>query len=534
MATTTSPAPVRSGPPAPPAPVARWAAALAGALAAAVALAVTAVADGFSPRMPSVVAAVGQNIIQLTPGWLTREGIEAAGTADKPILLVTIVVACVALGARVGTVAARRPAVAPIGFGVAALVGVWSTRAVPGTPLLGALVTALVAVAAGVVTLRLLLAHAPHRTPLAGEGPDAGPVTAADPLERRRFLGLAAGAGAAVAVFAATGRVLGRAVTDAAQRVGITLPAAADPVAAPAAGTSLEVAGLSPLVTPNADFYRIDAALQVPVVDLASWRLGIEGLVDEALSFSFDDLLAMPLVERHITLSCVSNEVGGDLVGTAKWLGVPLPALLERAGIDPSATQVVGRSVDGFTVAFPLELALDGRDALVAVAMNDEPLPFIHGFPARLVVPGLYGYVSATKWLSSIELTTDDVDPYWIVRGWAREGPVKTQSRIDVPRSGDVPAGRTAVAGVAWAPTRGIEAVEVRLDEGRWQEARLADSLGVDTWRQWVYEWDATPGEHTIEVRATDGEGDTQTGRRVPVFPDGATGHDRIFVTVTG
>ncbi|MBA2495660.1 MAG: molybdopterin-dependent oxidoreductase, partial [Acidimicrobiia bacterium] len=352
-------------------------------------------------------------------------------------------------------------------------------------------------------------------------------------LERRRFLGLAAGAGAAVAVFAATGRVLGRAMTDAAQRVGITFPAAADSVAAPAAGTSLEVAGLSPLVTPNGEFYRIDAALQVPVVDLSSWRLGIEGLVDEPLSFSFDDLLAMPLVERHITLSCVSNEVGGDLVGTAKWLGVPLPALLERAGIDPSATQVVGRSVDGFTVAFPLELALDGRDALVAVAMNDEPLPLIHGFPARLVVPGLYGYVSATKWLSSIELTTDDVDPYWIVRGWAREGPVKTQSRIDVPRSGDVPAGRTAVAGVAWAPTRGIEAVEVRVDEGRWQEARLADSLGVDTWRQWVYEWDAAPGEHTIEVRATDGEGDTQTGERVPVFPDGATGYDRIFVTVT-
>jgi DMSO/TMAO reductase YedYZ molybdopterin-dependent catalytic subunit len=303
-----------------------------------------------------------------------------------------------------------------------------------------------------------------------------------------------------------------------------------------AAGAELDVPGLSPLFTPNADFYRIDTALSVPRVDPARWSLEVRGMVDEPFTLSYDELLALPHVEADVTLSCVSNMVGGDLVGNARWQGVPLHVLLERAGVRPGATQLLGRSVDGFSAGFPTELAVAIPEAMVAVAMNGEPLPADHGFPARIVVPGLYGYVSATKWLQAIELTTfEAVEGYWIPRGWAREGPVKTQSRIDVPRpSSTVPAGRTAVAGVAWAPTRGIERVEVQVDDGAWVEARLADALHVDTWRQWVHEWEATPGRHTLAVRATDGTGETQTAERTPVAPDGATGRHTIEVVVEG
>jgi DMSO/TMAO reductase YedYZ molybdopterin-dependent catalytic subunit len=303
------------------------------------------------------------------------------------------------------------------------------------------------------------------------------------------------------------------------------LPAAAD----------LGIEGLPPFQTPNADFYRIDTALTVPQVDPATWRLRVTGMVDRELELTFDDLLGRPLVEADVTLTCVSNEVGGGLIGNARWLGARLADLLEEAGVQPGATQLVGRSVDGFTVGFPTEVALDGREALVAVGMNGEPLPIEHGFPARLVVPGLYGYVSATKWLAEIELTTwEAFDAYWVPRGWAKEGPIKTQSRIDVPASlAAVPAGPTAVAGVAWAPTRGIERVEVQVDDGRWAPARLAAPVGEDTWRQWVYEWDATPGGHTLRVRATDGTGQLQTEERAEPIPDGASGWHTIQVRVT-
>ena len=240
-----------------------------------------------------------------------------------------------------------------------------------------------------------------------------------------------------------------------------------------------------------------------------------------------------------MTLSCVSNEVGGDLVGNAIWLGVPLLEILERAGVQEGATQIVGRSVDGFTAGFPTEVALDGRPAIVAIGMNGEPLPAVHGFPARLVVPGLYGYVSATKWLGEIELTTlEAFDAYWIPRGWAKEAPVKTQSRIDVPRGGrTIAAGQVAIAGVAWAGIRSVGRVEVRMrasgaEPGEWREARLGTALSQSSWRQWVYEWDAAPGDYRIEVRATDGAEATQTSERRPPAPDGATGHHAVSVKV--
>jgi DMSO/TMAO reductase YedYZ molybdopterin-dependent catalytic subunit len=289
------------------------------------------------------------------------------------------------------------------------------------------------------------------------------------------------------------------------------------------------------VITPNESFYRIDAALSVPRVDLPEWSLTIKGMVDRPYAISYADILDMRMVERYVTLSCVSNPVGGILVGNAKWLGVPLTEILDRAGVQPDAEQIVGRSVDDFTVGFPVEAAYDGRDALLAVGMNDEPLPFEHGFPARLVVAGLYGYVSATKWISEIELTRwDDFDAYWVPRGWSKEAPVKTQSRIDTPPSGaQVPVGTRKVAGVAWAPDRGIAKVEVQLGgDAEWVEADLSESLSDSSWRQWSIDWDAATGPYVIRVRATDGEGNLQTDEVVPPAPNGATGWHTIETVV--
>ncbi len=348
---------------------------------------------------------------------------------------------------------------------------------------------------------------------------------------RRAFLTWSAGATAAATVGVAASRALrGRygSVTE-----GIELPAPAQSVPLPGS-QPFSVPGLSEYVTPTADFYRIDTALFVPRVSTDGWSLTIHGMVDHPFELSYEDLLAMPMVEEPVTIACVSNEVGGDLIGNAVWRGVPLPMLLERAGVQSGATQIVGRSIDDFTVGFPTELALDGRTALVAVGMNGEPLPSKHGFPARLIVAGLYGYVSATKWLRDIVLTRlEDFDAYWVPRGWSKEGPIKTESRIDVPRDGaSVSSGRVAVAGVAWAPTRGITAVEVQIDDGSWQRARLGEVANDNTWVQWLYDWDAPPGGHQLSVRATDGTGQVQTSDSSPPAPNGATGYHSRTVTV--
>ena len=257
-------------------------------------------------------------------------------------------------------------------------------------------------------------------------------------------------------------------------------------------------------------------------------------MVDREIALGFDDLLARPMIERDITIACVSNEVGGPYVGNARWIGAPLADLLREAGVHPDASQIVSRSSDGFTIGTPTAIVMDGRDAMLAVSMNGEPLPLEHGFPVRMLVPGLYGYVSAMKWLVDLELTTlDAYDAYWIERGWAKEAPVKTQSRIDTPTSGDrVAPGPVAVAGVAWAQHRGIDRVEVRVDDGAWGPAELGTEDTIDTWRQWVYRWDATDGSHALAVRATDGKGETQTSEVVPPYPDGATGHHTVHVEV--
>ena len=288
-------------------------------------------------------------------------------------------------------------------------------------------------------------------------------------------------------------------------------------------------------MTPNEQFYRIDTALLVPRPDIDTWRLRVIGMVDRELELTYDELVAMPLVEQYVTIACVSNEVGGNLVGNALWRGVRLKELLEQAGAQPDATQIVGRAVDGFTVGFPTGYALaDDREPLVAVGMNGEPLPVDHGFPARLIVPGLFGYVSATKWLTEIELTTwDGFDAYWVPLGWSKEGPILTQSRIDVPRHGTrLDAGTVTIAGVAWAPDRGVSAVEVQVDDDGWTPATISAPISDATWVQFGHAWEATPGDHRLRVRATDGNGEVQTDQRTEPAPDGARGHHAIEVSI--
>jgi DMSO/TMAO reductase YedYZ molybdopterin-dependent catalytic subunit len=295
-----------------------------------------------------------------------------------------------------------------------------------------------------------------------------------------------------------------------------------------------DVRGLTPLITPNARFYRVDTAFVLPQISAQEWRLRIHGMVDRQIEIDFHELLSRPLIERDIALTCVSNPVGGRLAGNARWVGVPLKPLLQEAGVRAAATQMIGRSPDGMTIGTPTAIALDGRDSMLAVQMNGQPLPVEHGFPVRMIVPGLYGYESATKWLVDLELTTEEVSAYWVQRGWWKSVPIKTESRIDTPGSGDhLAAGRIPVAGVAWAQHRGIERVEVRVNGKRWQDAALGPDPGIDGWRQWVWYWPATPGTYTIEARATDGAGATQTASSRKPFPSGATGWPRLSVTVS-
>ena len=492
--------------------------ALAGLLAGGAALAVGELVAGIGGSRRAPVIAVGDLVIDNVPRPVKDLAIETFGTNDKVALLVGIYALIAVIAALLGIAATRRFATGAGGiavfgaFGVlAALSGDDAGAAEVLAPVVGAL--------AGIGTLRVLVG--------------ADPVPAIAAVDRRQFLVLALGAGAASLTVASIGRFLQGRGSAAASRLGVVLPRAAAPGPSIPASADLGIDGLSPFLTPNADFYRIDVNLIVPQVDAEGWRLRITGMVDREVELTYADVLATDLVEEDVTLACVSNEVGGGLVGNARWLGAPLLPLLERAGIDDRADQVVARSTDGFTVGFPVDALRDGRVALLAVGMNGEPLPIRHGFPARLVIAGLYGYVSATKWLSEIELTRFDAfDPYWIKRGWAVEAPIKTQSRIDTPR-GRASGATIAVAGVAWAPTRGIAKVEVRVDDGDWEDCELSAEVGSDTWRQWLYRWqDAAPGRHRLTVRATDGDGETQPEARVEPFPDGATGWHSVSVTV--
>jgi DMSO/TMAO reductase YedYZ molybdopterin-dependent catalytic subunit len=353
---------------------------------------------------------------------------------------------------------------------------------------------------------------------------------------RRGFLVQAA----SVAVASSAAGLIGRRLLEggATQADAPTIPGAVVKATLPAgADLASGVADLSPLVVPNDHFYRIDTALITPTVDAASWKLRVHGMVDHEVVLTYAELGQLPLFEQYVTIACVSNEVGGNLVGNAKWTGVRLRDVLAMAGVQAGATQLVGRSVDGFTAGMPTAWVMDtSREPMIALKMNDVPLPKNHGYPARLIVPGLYGYVSATKWLTELELTTlEAFDGYWVPLGWSKEAPILTQSRIDVPHGGQsVAAGRVPIAGVAWAPDRGVSRVEVAID-GKWSDAQLSAPISKATWVQWLYAWDAAaagPGSHVIEVRATDGAGQVQTADRTPPAPDGARGHQTIQVTV--
>ncbi len=502
-----------------------WAA-IAGTVAVGSALAVSQLLAGLSSSIPSLVISVGGVIVDFTPLTLVRASIEVFGTNDKPALLIGIVVTALVIGGLLGVLAASRRWIGVVGFAVFGIFGAWAGVRDPMASTIGAVFAAAVASAVGIGVLLWLLSAAQAAATAEND------LAYAD--DRRRFIGGVVAIGIVAVVGAVVGRMLdARSIVEAA-RANISLATWATTGTVTAGLSTTAYPGLSPLYTPNETFYKIDTALDVPQVDPEGWRLRFTGMVDNPFELTFDELLALPMVEQTITLCCVSNKVGGRLVGNARWLGVPLQELLNEAGVQPGATQIVGRSVDDFTVGFPTAVLEGGRPALVAVGMNGEPLPADHGFPARLVVSGLYGYVSATKWLTEIEMTTlEDFDAYWIPRGWAKDGPVKTQSRIDTPREGrSVSPGIVAIAGVAWAQSRDVAGVEVQVDDRPWVDAELSERISENAWRQWVYPWDADLGTHRVRVRATDGTGETQTEEMQSPRPDGASGYHTITVEV--
>ncbi|MBW3657508.1 MAG: molybdopterin-dependent oxidoreductase [Actinobacteria bacterium] len=511
-------------------------AALAGVVAVAAALAVGELLAGLVDGVPSLVTSVGAVLVPFVPPALESWAIQTFGTSDKAVLNAGTVVLTLAVGAVAGV---RGPRGGARIIGVLGAVGLMAALASPLRAPAATLLAIGAVVAVGVLTLRRLLRRLPA-TPAteASDAPAAGGderAEQANDASRRSFLTAAVGALAAAGVVAVAGRALTRrrAGDIAAAARDLPQPSRALPPVQPAQAFS-DVEGLTPILVPNDRFYRIDTALSVPRIDVDTWSLRITGMVEEEVELTYDDLLGMRLVERDVTLSCVSNEVGGDLVGNARWLGVPLVDVLELAGVQDGASQLVGRSVDGWTAGFPTEVAFDGRESLVAVGMNGEPLPRQHGYPARLVVPGLYGYVSATKWLTEIELTTlEAFDAYWVPRGWSKLGPVKMSSRIDVPRSGaSVPAGATRFAGVAWDPAVGVQAVELRIDDGEWVPCETTEPLADTAWVQWKVDVDLAAGDHIAEVRMTNAAGDLQVQEYAPPRPDGATGWHSVRVRV--
>ncbi|HEX9681851.1 MAG TPA: molybdopterin-dependent oxidoreductase [Acidimicrobiales bacterium] len=512
-----------------------WRGAVAGVVSAGAALAFGQLPTAIAGESVGPITAVGNEFVDRYAASLKDLAVVLFGQNDKVALVIGIVTLSLVLGAVLGVLALRSFPAAIVGLVIFGAVGLAAQATDPSAGLLLPVISAVIGVAAGVASLAFQLGWIarPEQplAPLRRWGPADDPRVKTP--DRRSFL-LASGAVGATAALTGLGAwsLRGRS-TIAAQREALVLPQPVRSTPVPRTGT-LDADGVSPYLTPTSDFYRIDTALVTPQVNAESWRLRVTGLVDEPFELTFDELVGMDLVEEPVTIACVSNEVGGDLVGNAAWLGVPLVELLDRAGRQRDATQVVGRSTDGFTAGFPTQTALDGRVALVAVGMNGEPLPASHGYPARLIVAGLYGYVSATKWLTEIELTRfDDFDAYWIPRGWSKLGPIKTQSRIDVPRGGArIESGTVAAAGVAWAPNVGIAAVEVSVDDGPWEGADLGASANDNTWVQWVHRWTAEPGEHTLRCRATNETGVVQPAERRDPRPDGATGHHSVRVTV--
>jgi DMSO/TMAO reductase YedYZ molybdopterin-dependent catalytic subunit len=485
---------------------------------------------GLFERTSSPVVPVGQVFIDWVPRPLKDWAIETFGTNDKVVLVLGALVVLLGIGIGVGVLAMRGARAAAVALTcITGVIGAWAVLTRP-EPTLVKLLPTIVGTA---VSVGVLLYLSPRPTTSSTTSTETSqPIAQPMGVDRRRFVGGAIGIGSVAVIAGGVGRLLQQRFEVNSERSALSLPAVDTPATVLPPNAQLPLDGLGPFVTPNADFYRIDTALVVPQVSKDSWRLKIGGMVDNPMELTFDDLLARPQIERYITLSCVSNPVGGDLVGNALWQGVLLRDVLEEAGIQPGATQIVSRSIDDWTAGTPTEIVMDGRDAMLAIAMNGEPLPARHGYPVRMVVPGLYGYVSATKWVTQIELTRwEDYDAYWVPRGWSKEGPIKTMSRIDTDRRG-TESGSVIVGGVAWAIHRGISRVEVRSDGGEWIEAQLGGVPSNDTWAQWMATLELEPGRHMIESRAVDGDGVPQTEETAPVAPNGAQGYPRRWIEV--
>ncbi len=503
-----------------------------GLLSTLVALAVAELLSLVLPGGPSPVRAIADLVIETTPAELRKTLIDAVGTADKPLLTGGIIIVILIVGAGVGVrfrnmARTSWPAYLVLGLLVGALTALGTAAIVSG------LIAGLGGALAGWATLAFLLQTTAEPVEIA---PGEVGIRVSPTLDRRTFLvssgavGLLAVGG--VAVLSAVRATSLRTVETARAMLSLARPASPAPPLPPAAG--IDIAGMPPPVTANEDFYRIDTALVPPAVDVDDWSLTITGRVGQPITLTYSELRDLPQIERYITLACVSNPVGGDLVGNALWQGVPLRAVLESAGISPSAEQLVAESVDGFTAAFPINAAVDDREAMIALGMNGEVLPISHGFPARLVVPGLYGYVSATKWLSQIRLTTfAEETGFWIPRGWIADGTIESASRIDVPLNREsLPAGNVVVAGRAWHQRVAIGGVEVSVDDGPWSAATLAADMGIDTWRLWSWNWAATRGDHTLRVRMIDANGDVQSPVVRRSGPGPSSGYQSVEVFV--
>ena len=529
----------------------RYQAALSGMVSAALALALGELVASVTNKTTSLVLAVGEFIVEVTPGDVVRTSIETLGNSQKVVLLSSITVISILFGGFLGLLSRKQPDLSYSLFILFGIFGGWTLNRDPLTSTAAALSLSVIATLIGVSTffsLNTLLDH-----PASADFEDPKYRYA----DRRQFLNWATGISVAAGTMTGVGRLLLKDDTVQNIREKIVIPnieeknelqasndATSDSSSSATTIPSTEtdfltfsemnaIEGISPYITSNDDFYRIDTALRVPTIEPADWSLTVDGLVGNPYELSYEEILKMELVKKDVTLTCVSNEIGGPLVGNAVWAGVPLSEIISKSEPLSNAEQVMCHSVDGFTAGFPIENIFDGRTALLAVGMNGRPLPVIHGFPARLVVAGLYGYVSAVKWIKRIEICTwDGNNGYWIPRGWSKKAPIKISSRIDVPRERKIDSGINAVAGVAWAPLSGVRTVEISFDSGPWQECNLGVSLSGETWTQWAYKWDAIPGKYKIKVRAIDNNGVIQSSSVVSPAPDGAEGFDQISVRV--
>jgi DMSO/TMAO reductase YedYZ molybdopterin-dependent catalytic subunit len=543
--TQPTPARIGSGP--------AWLYAVFGVLAAAFGVAIGTLVAALIDPAYAPIEVVASTAIDIPPAVVKEWATSTFGTASKSVVVGVVAVAVVAIAAWSGVASRTRPRFGIQVMLVAGVVGAVAALLRPVDAFLAPL-PSLVAGVAAALALWWLLRMA---RPSAVAAPESVPDMPTDGLKEvspghqdlpgRESLGMSAevqsvsrrgvllGIGGVVVVGGAalaSARWLTTRASAVASRVAAVLPSPAEVLPPLPASVQAPVPGMAPFVTPNADFYRIDTAVIVPQVTAEEWTLSFDGMVRRPFTITYAELLEMPMVERDVTIMCVSNPIGGDLIGTARWLGTPLLPLLERAGIEPGADQIFSTSIDGWTCSTPLD-GLAEREPLLAIAMNGEPLPIEHGFPVRMIIPGLYGFISATKWVTQITGTTYAADPaYWTVRGWATDAPVLTGSRIDLP-DGSLSVGQTAIGGVAWAMDGdGISRVEVSIDDGPWQDAQLAEQPNPRTWRQWWLEWEATPGRHSIAVRATNGLGETQTSEVADVVPSGATGYDVGVVEV--